>query len=224
MGAMPARDHQFRLRQFRPHLHARWQSRSCFASNKHECDSRHFELYRINLDGTGLEQVTQFRGIYLVPGVLPGWQDAGLLLRPRCQRATTNSISSRRNGTGALFRGENLANNDVNETEFLPSVTIRHMPQRLELYYDQKAAFCNDDSVCRCVRRICGRRIRQMDLSTTWSGMATRIVTITLKADGAKLTGSVPGGMGRGGGGGGTLLLPPKSPTEKWMATRSTLK
>jgi hypothetical protein len=36
-------------------------------------------------------------------------------------------------------------------------------------------------------------------------------VTITLKADGAKLTGSVPGGMGgRGGGGGGT----PPAPTE----------
>ena len=37
-------------------------------------------------------------------------------------------------------------------------------------------------------------------------------MTITLKADGAKLTGSVPGGMGRGGagGGGGT----PPAPTE----------
>ncbi len=38
----------------------------------------------------------------------------------------------------------------------------------------------------------------------------TQNVTITLKADGAKLTGSVPGGMGRGGGGGGT----PPPPTE----------
>jgi len=36
-------------------------------------------------------------------------------------------------------------------------------------------------------------------------------VTITLKADGAKLTGSVPGGMGRGGGGGGGT---PPAPTE----------
>src|SRR5580658_2291410 len=35
-------------------------------------------------------------------------------------------------------------------------------------------------------------------------------VTITLKADGATVTGSVPGGMGRGGGGGGT----PPPPTE----------
>jgi hypothetical protein len=33
-------------------------------------------------------------------------------------------------------------------------------------------------------------------------GNPGRPTTITLKADGAKLTGSVPGGMGRGGGGG----------------------
>lgn len=41
------------------------------------------------------------------------------------------------------------------------------------------------------------------------NGGPGRAVTITLKADGAKLTGSVPGGMGRGGGGG-----TPPPPTE----------
>jgi hypothetical protein len=35
-------------------------------------------------------------------------------------------------------------------------------------------------------------------------GNPGRPTTITLKAEGAKLTGEVPGGMGRGGGGGGT--------------------
>ena len=42
-----------------------------FASNKHECDSRHFELYRINLDGSGLEQVTHFGGFTSFPEFSP---------------------------------------------------------------------------------------------------------------------------------------------------------
>ena len=49
------------------------------------------------------------------------------------------------------------------------------------------------------------------DVSGKWTyeqagrnGGPARQTTITLKADGAKLTGSVPGMMGRGGGGGGT--------------------
>jgi Tol biopolymer transport system component len=33
-----------------------------FSSNKHNCDSRYFELYLINVDGTGLQQVTNFGG------------------------------------------------------------------------------------------------------------------------------------------------------------------
>ena len=33
-----------------------------FSSNKHDCDSRHFELYMINPDGTGLEQITKTGG------------------------------------------------------------------------------------------------------------------------------------------------------------------
>ena len=47
------------------------------------------------------------------------------------------------------------------------------------------------------------------DVSGKWTyeapgrgGGPGRPTTITLKADGAKLTGTVPGGMGRGGGGG----------------------
>jgi Tol biopolymer transport system component len=42
-----------------------------FASNKHECDSRHFELYKINLDGSGLEQVTHFGGFTSFPEFSP---------------------------------------------------------------------------------------------------------------------------------------------------------
>ena len=42
-----------------------------FASNKHECDSRHFELYLMNLDGTGLEQVTTFGGFTSFPEFSP---------------------------------------------------------------------------------------------------------------------------------------------------------
>ena len=42
-----------------------------FASNKHECDSRHFELYKMNLDGSGLEQVTHFGGFTSFPEFSP---------------------------------------------------------------------------------------------------------------------------------------------------------
>ena len=42
-----------------------------FASNKNECDSRHFELFLINPDGTGLEQVTNFGGFTSFPEFSP---------------------------------------------------------------------------------------------------------------------------------------------------------
>lgn len=42
-----------------------------FASNKHECDSRHFELYLMNPDGSGLEQVTKFGGFTSFPEFSP---------------------------------------------------------------------------------------------------------------------------------------------------------
>ena len=42
-----------------------------FASNKHDCDSRNFELYLINLDGSGLEQVTHFGGFASFPEFSP---------------------------------------------------------------------------------------------------------------------------------------------------------
>jgi TolB protein len=42
-----------------------------FASNKQECDSRHFELYLMNTDGSGLEQVTKFGGFTAFPEFSP---------------------------------------------------------------------------------------------------------------------------------------------------------
>ncbi len=42
-----------------------------FSSNKHQCDSRNFELYLINVDGTGLEQVTNFGGFTSFPEFSP---------------------------------------------------------------------------------------------------------------------------------------------------------
>jgi Tol biopolymer transport system component len=48
--------------------------RILFASNKHDCDSRHFELYLINVDGTGLEQVTSFGGFTSFPEFSPDGQ------------------------------------------------------------------------------------------------------------------------------------------------------
>jgi len=42
-----------------------------FASNKHDCDSRNFELYLINLDGAGLKQVTSFGGFTSFPEFSP---------------------------------------------------------------------------------------------------------------------------------------------------------
>ncbi len=45
--------------------------RIIFASNKNECDSRHFELFLINPDGTGLEQVTNFGGFTSFPEFSP---------------------------------------------------------------------------------------------------------------------------------------------------------
>jgi len=38
-----------------------------FASNKHDCDGRKFELYLVNTDGTNLEQVTDFGGFTAFP-------------------------------------------------------------------------------------------------------------------------------------------------------------
>jgi len=45
--------------------------RILFASNKHDCDTRRFELYLVNLDGTGLEQVTAFGGFTAFPEFSP---------------------------------------------------------------------------------------------------------------------------------------------------------
>ncbi len=42
-----------------------------FSSNKHNCDSRYFELYLINVDGTGLKQVTNFGGFTSFPEFSP---------------------------------------------------------------------------------------------------------------------------------------------------------
>jgi TolB protein len=42
-----------------------------FASNKHNCDSRYFELYMVNVDGSGLEQVTNFGGFTSFPEFSP---------------------------------------------------------------------------------------------------------------------------------------------------------
>jgi Tol biopolymer transport system component len=54
-----------------PRPSRRTESRFFSASNKHECDSRHFELYKINLDGSGLEQVTHFGGFTSFPEFSP---------------------------------------------------------------------------------------------------------------------------------------------------------
>ena len=45
--------------------------RILFSSNKDDCDSRKFELYIINVDGTGLEQVTHFGGFTAFPEFSP---------------------------------------------------------------------------------------------------------------------------------------------------------
>ena len=52
-----------------------------FSSNKHNCDGRKFELYLINIDGTGLRQVTDFGGFTSFPGVFTRWQQTGICLR-----------------------------------------------------------------------------------------------------------------------------------------------
>jgi TolB protein len=45
--------------------------RILFASNKHDCDGRRFELYMINLDGTDLRQITDFGGFTSFPEFSP---------------------------------------------------------------------------------------------------------------------------------------------------------
>jgi TolB protein len=42
-----------------------------FSSNKHNCDSRYFDLYMVNLDGTGLERVTDSGGFTSFPEFSP---------------------------------------------------------------------------------------------------------------------------------------------------------
>ena len=49
-----------------------------FASNKHHCDSSDFELYLINTDGTGLEQVTQLRRVHVVSRSFRRTEEAGV--------------------------------------------------------------------------------------------------------------------------------------------------
>ena len=70
-GQECAADHQFRLRELsRRHLLP--TGRRFFShSNKHDCDGRKFELYLINVDGTGLEQVTNFGGFTAFPEFSP---------------------------------------------------------------------------------------------------------------------------------------------------------
>jgi TolB protein len=45
--------------------------RIVFSSNRHKCDSRFFELYQVNPDGTGLEQITDFGGFTSFPEFSP---------------------------------------------------------------------------------------------------------------------------------------------------------
>jgi len=45
--------------------------RILFASNKHNCDGRKFELFLVNLDGSGLTQVTDFDGFTSFPEFSP---------------------------------------------------------------------------------------------------------------------------------------------------------
>ena len=45
--------------------------RILFSSNKHDCDSRNFELYMINVDGTELKQITNFGGFTSFPEFSP---------------------------------------------------------------------------------------------------------------------------------------------------------
>jgi Tol biopolymer transport system component len=42
-----------------------------FASNLHACDTRNFELYMMNLDGSGLERLTDFGGFVSFPEFSP---------------------------------------------------------------------------------------------------------------------------------------------------------
>lgn len=42
-----------------------------FSSNKHDCDGRKFELFMMNLDGSGLEQITHFGGFTSFPEFSP---------------------------------------------------------------------------------------------------------------------------------------------------------
>ena len=90
-----------------------------FASNKNDCDTRKFELFLVNLDGTGLEQVTDFGGFTSFPEISPDGKPPGLLLRPQRQR--TLRIQH--------FRG-GLAVDCAMKTEFrkaIPAAEIRSL-------------------------------------------------------------------------------------------------
>ncbi len=68
-----------------------------FSSNKHKCDSRDFELYMMNLDGSGLEQVTTMAGSRHSRNFLRtdrSWCSRRIIRL----RGITNSIFSRRTG------------------------------------------------------------------------------------------------------------------------------
>ena len=49
-----------------------------FSSNKHKCDSRDFELYLINLDGSGPGTGDHLRRLHFVPRIFARRQEAGL--------------------------------------------------------------------------------------------------------------------------------------------------
>ena len=68
-----------------------------FSSNKQECDSRKFELYLMNVDGSGLEQVTNFGGFTSFPEFSPDGKTL-VFCSDGMPRSATSSISLPRSG------------------------------------------------------------------------------------------------------------------------------
>ncbi len=57
-----------------------------FSSNVHDEKGRDFDLYTINVDGTGLERITHYNGFEGFPNVQPRWEILSFGFKPKSEK------------------------------------------------------------------------------------------------------------------------------------------
>ena len=103
-----------------------------FASNKHDCDGRKFELYLVNVDGIGSGTGDGFRRFHGFPRVCAGWKDDRVRVGQGRQVAVRIQYIHGRRGSsrGAIGRPiqRNLAHRDRNSGVLVESSFLKNTP------------------------------------------------------------------------------------------------